>query len=132
MKTKILLFILSITTTIYGQNWVLNIKIKPDDKPKGYPIENLTKLKNFSKNIDKINELKPSYPNAKNKELLSYYTLKGQGDLLDAYQALANNAVVESVEIDEVAYTLLCVNPYPDVNDLLVTQGISNNYGLTY
>ena len=130
MKKTILLLMLSSTFALNAQKWVLNIKIKPEVTFSDNAMNNETQVKNILINCPGIYKIRQSYPNAKTKELLYFYTLEGQQDMNESVDRLSKNEYVQSIEKDQIAFTSSCVSPSQNVNDSLVVNGISNNYAL--
>lgn len=129
MKKVLLLSLLLIGNFfLFGQDFLLKVKLYPNDKlkNKNYSINSEEKL---SKVIQKFksNGLVACYPNAKTQELILYYTIKGKGDKQTAMQELMSLNLFETIAEEDTFQIALCTNPTLPVNDTWIAQGWANN-----
>lgn len=121
MKSLYILVLLLIQTiSISSQDFEIKLKIdKAHTKRKDLIFRSIDKL---TENFSNAN-LRPCYPNAKNPELLLYYTLKGEGDKDLMLKELMSLNVFSEIKEEEIAEIATCFDPII-VNDSLYCYGI--------
>lgn len=110
----------------FCQDFAIEIKLKPQ-KNRSYEVSEDANIKALVRKHGGV--LKQSYPNAKNPELLLYYTLKGSGDKKKVVQdyLMTDNFEDEVFEFERV-YPAICSNPIR-VNDPKMLD-VGNSYPL--
>lgn len=130
-KSYILIILIFVNFSLLAQNFILKVKLHPNENLKGNSINSEEKMNNINQKYKTIG-LEACYPNAKTPELLLYYNFKGYGKKYEAIQELNNLGIFETIEVDEekVYITASCNNPLPPVNDTWIAQHWANNYAL--
>ncbi len=127
MKKLILIVIAMLNLCLYGQNFTLKLKFLPEQYGKSINKEAvfLNRL-----NQNQILSFEKSYPNAKNPELLKFYTLKGKGINKELIKELYALDLFETIVAEDSFEIAGCTNPLPPVNDTWIAQNWVNNYAL--
>jgi subtilisin family serine protease len=129
-KNIFLLMLLTISFVLKGQNFSLKLKLPYNSEAK---VSNL--LKNKEEKLNKLFQkyesigLEACYPNAKNPELKSYYTIKGKGKRNDAIEELIKLEIFEAISEEDTFCISTCTDPV-SVNDPWIVHNWANNYAM--
>ncbi len=128
-KSILLLLFLTVNFFLFGQDFAIKVKLRPEQKAKVYSINEDKKLNSMKQRYKSIG-FEECYPNAKNPELSLYYTFKGEGKKKDAIRELSELGLFENVAEEDSFQVAICTNPEPPVNDTWIAQNWANNYAL--